>query len=135
MNRLIEEHRAEDAQRFGVATIETVNIVENFCSMHLGVNLRKAFLTGIDCKDTSHACDDPFRKYHRVDSLVHEFCNMFGRHGVPEYTCGVQSFPVFLTLMATNIESSRMKQYFEKCASISLDRQVGSRYFVTAGTL
>ena len=54
---------------------------------------------------------------------------MFGRHGVPEYTCGVQDF---LTLKATNIESSGMKQYFEKCASISLDRQVGSRYFVTA---
>ena len=74
LNRLIEEHRAEDAQRFGVATIETVNIVENFCLMHLGLNLRKAFLMGIDCKDTNHACDDPSRKNHRVDSLSSVNC-------------------------------------------------------------
>ena len=43
LNRLIEEHRARDEKRFGTATLDSTQIVENFCSMHLGVNLRKAF--------------------------------------------------------------------------------------------
>ena len=38
------------------------------------------------------------RKYHRVDTLVHEFCKLFGSTGVPEYTSGVLSFPDFLEL-------------------------------------
>lgn len=37
------------------------------------------------------------RKYHRVD-MVHEFCKLFGRTGVPEYASGVVSFPDFLEL-------------------------------------
>ena len=36
------------------------------------------------------------RKYHPVDTLVHEFAKLFGKHGVPGYTCGVQSFSDFL---------------------------------------
>ena len=47
LNKLIEEHRARDEKIFGAATLETTKIIENFCSMHLGVNLRKAFLGGM----------------------------------------------------------------------------------------
>lgn len=99
LNKLIEERRDQDAETFGIATAATVDIVQNFCSMHLGVNLRKAFLSGLD---TSESSADQSRKYHRVDSLVHEFCKLFGQHGTPEYTCGVQSFPDFLELMRTD---------------------------------
>ena len=84
LNRLVEERRQEDAQRFGVATAETIGIIENFCSMHLGVNLRKAFLSGMEGTNDS---GDTSRKYYQVDSFVHEYCKLFGQHGVPEYTC------------------------------------------------
>ncbi len=131
VNKLIEERREEDARTFGVATAETVDIIENFCSMHLGVNLRKAFLSGMDDCSASDTTD-ALRKYHQVDSFVHEFCKLFGQHGTPEYTCGVQSFPDFLQLMVTNPTSADKIKYFKDCATIKLDRQVGSRYFVTA---
>ena len=31
-----------------------------------------------------------------VDTLVHEFCKLLGKHGVPEYGLGGLSFPDFL---------------------------------------
>ena len=61
---LIEEFREKDELRFGAATLSTVEIVESFCSMHFGVNLRKAFLDGIVQEDVS---TDSARKYHPVD--------------------------------------------------------------------
>jgi len=54
--------------------------------------------------------------------------SVFGVHGVPEYTCGVQSFPDFLELMAPDDSSG----YLRDCTQVTLDRQVGSRYFVSA---
>ena len=65
--------------------------------MHLGVNLRKAFLSGVMEPD-DEAEELGERKYHRVDTLVHDFCKLFGRTGVPEYASGVVSFPYFLEL-------------------------------------
>lgn len=49
--------------------------------MHLGVNLRKVFLSGT--LEPDEAEEPGERKYHRVDTLVHEFCKLFGRTGVP----------------------------------------------------
>ena len=34
VNKLIEEHRQADEETFGLATFETLDIVETFCSMH-----------------------------------------------------------------------------------------------------
>lgn len=51
VNKLIEDCREKDEERFGPANIETIDLVETFCSMHLGINLRKAFLYGIDRMD------------------------------------------------------------------------------------
>ena len=62
--------------------------------MHLGVNLRKAFFIGILESDNEDVGPGE-RKYHKVDSLVHEFCKVFGTTGVPEYASGVVSFPDF----------------------------------------
>jgi len=42
------------------------------------------------------------REHHSVDTLVHEFCKLFGHCGVPEYACGVLSFPDFLSLMVAD---------------------------------
>lgn len=93
LNKLIDDYREKDEQRFGAATLETVAIVESFCSMHLGINLRKAFLTGIISEDS---VTDSGRKYHPVDKFVHEF---FGKNGTPEYGSGACAFPDFLKLM------------------------------------
>ena len=43
MNKLIEEKRHSDQERFGPAmcTAEMLDLIETFCSMQLGVNLRK----------------------------------------------------------------------------------------------
>ena len=74
LNKLIEECREADEKVFGPATLQTVDLIENFCAMHLGVNLRKAFLGGIVCDDASTNTSD--RQHHPVDTLVHEFCNL-----------------------------------------------------------
>ena len=97
--------------------------------MHLGINLRKAFLSGLVQENTSSSD----RQHYQVDILVHEFCKVFGRHGVPEYGSGVLAFQDFLAIMSTDSSlSTEMKEYYCCCASITLERQVGSRYFVTA---
>lgn len=98
-----------------------IELVENFCCMHLGVNLRRAFF--------KTSTDKP-----SPDVLVHEFCKLLGKHGgkhgVPEYGHGVVTFPDFLQLMCSSSNPSRV--YYEQCAKVRLDRQIGSRYFVTA---
>jgi hypothetical protein len=126
LNKLIEENRKSDEERFGPATctVETLDLIETFCSMHLGVNLRKAFLSG-----TMETEQD--ERYHRVDTFVHEFCKLFGKTGGPEYACGVHSFPDFLKLrMSTTKDEERA--YYQACSNVNLHRQVGSRYFVSA---
>ena len=132
MNKLIEKCRQEDEEKFGCATVETVDLIETFCSMHLGVNLRKAFLNGLVTDNEADGTND--RKYHQVDVFVHEFCKLFGKHGVPEYTSGVVSFPDFLELMkaADSSLSEVDRIYYQSCISVGLHRQVGSRYFVSA---
>ena len=123
LNKLIEERRLADEEQFGpaVCTTETLYLIETFCSMHLGVNLRKAFLSGTDVDE----------RHHRVDVFVHEFCKLFGRTGVPEYACGVLSFPDFMQLKVSITEDEE-RTYYEACLKVNLHRQVGSRYFVSA---
>ena len=99
-------------------------LIENFCSMHLGVNLRKAFLNGLK----HDASQD---RQHPLDVLVHEFCKTLGQHGVPEYGCGA-NFLDFLTLMSKNADTAELRTYYQKCSIIRLERQVGNRYFVSA---
>ena len=131
LNKLIEEQRKRDEEKFGPATIETIDLIETFCSMHLGVNLRKAFLSGtMECDDE---VEEHEQKYHRVDTLVHEFCKLFGTTGVPEYTSGMLSFPDFLELKTSSCGNEDCAyRYIKTCSEIHLHRQVGSRYFVSA---
>ena len=44
--KFLQDKREKDENQFGPACQNAVEIVENFCYMHLGVNLRKAFLKG-----------------------------------------------------------------------------------------
>ena len=136
MNKLIDICRQEDEEKYGTSTAisDTIDLVQNFCSMHLGINLRKAFLSGLMPHDDDNTDKPAGRKHLSVDVLVHEFCKLFGRHGVPEYTCGVVSFPDFLNLMINDdsVRGDKDQAYYRLCSSITLYRQVGSRYFVSA---
>ena len=132
LNKLIEQQKEADHKEFGSATHEAISIVENFCAMHLGTNLRKAFLDGIRGAHNQPS-ENGQRDYHTVDVLVHEFCKLFGKHGVPEYGCGMLTFPDFLALKLEDSSlNSNSQTYYSSCASTTLERQVGSRYFVSA---
>ncbi len=43
LNALVEKCRREDEFKFGAPQIKAFDLIENFCLMHLGINLRKAF--------------------------------------------------------------------------------------------
>lgn len=127
LNQLIDDCRQKDEETYGPATVNTstIDLIETFCAMHLGINLRKAFLSGFSEYNES-------KKQHNVDVLVHEFAKLFGKHGAPEYALGV-SFSDFLTLMMVNNEFDLSEDdlaYYHTCSIIN--RQVGSHYFVSA---
>ena len=109
LNKLIAERKASDEEKFGpaVCTSETLDLIETFCSTHLGVNFRKAFLRGT----TETEAD---MRYHRVDTLVHKFCKLFARTGGPEYASGVLSFPDFLELQVSQTENEE-QAYYQAC--------------------
>ena len=107
MNKLIQVRRDEDEKRFGPATTDTVELVETFCAMHLGANLRKAFLNGLE---TDSVAASP-RKQTSVDQFVHEFCKLLGSCGVPQYACGAQAFPDFLALMLLSSDTESAEYY------------------------
>ena len=116
-----------DRKRFGQAGPEALDIVENFCAMHLGCNLRKAFLS------ENNVSPSGTREYHSVDVFVHEFCKLFGCYGVPEYAYGATKFIDFLNIMSVDPSlGTKVTSYYKSCTDVVLDRQIGSRYFVTA---
>ena len=131
----MQDKRKEDEEQFGPLNQNAVEVVENFCYMHLGINLRKAFLKGAKDflqSDSSYTEGASSREQHQVDTMVHEFCKLFGKHGVPEYGCGTLAFPDFLELKIQENTSPEMVSYYQLCLKMSLERQIGSRYFVTA---
>ena len=130
-NKLLEEQRRKDEEKFGAMCPDAIELVENFCCMHLGVNLRKAFLDGIRSLTSPDSTSSPQQhERHPTDTLVHEFCKLLGKHGVPEYGLGVLAFPDFLKERCSS--DCERASYYQLCTKVRLDRQVGSRYFVTA---
>lgn len=99
--------------------------------MHLGIILRKAFLSGLKTADIVLSEGDCDRQQHPIDVLVHEFCKAFGGQGVPEYGCG-RSFSDFLSLMCKQTDTAELCTYYHQCCAVRLERQIGNRYFVTA---
>ena len=131
--KLVEEKRSEDEQKFGPAKCEGFDLVTNSFTMHLGINLRKAFLCGAKNPNEDSDSFNCVREYHPTDTLVHEFCKLFRRQGTPEYGCGGQTFPNFLQIMCNDPDlSAELSQYYLTCSKLRLERQVGNRYFVTA---
>ena len=136
LNKLLEERRVQDRDRFGEPSSEnpTTHLVQNFCGMHLGVNLRKAQNAGVRqfYKEATEDTESSFRDYEPGDRFVHEFCKVFGKHGTPEYGHGVLDFPDFLRIQAEKYGNADRETKYKQAATIKLQRQVGSRYFVTA---
>lgn len=128
-NKLLQDQKKKDEEKFGTMCPGAMELVENFCCMHLGVNLRKAFLDGMKAVANGDSNDSQQREHHKSDTFVHEFCKLLGQHGVPEYGHGNLAFPDFLEERST---SSEKASYYQTCLRVKLDRQVGSRYFVTA---
>ena len=62
---------------------------------------------------------------------MHEFCKLFGKHGTPEYGCGGVTFPDFLALKSSD-SGDEASAYYQSCVNVTLERQVGNRYFVSA---
>ena len=94
-NKLVEQHMEADQEKFGSEFFDAIGeIVENFCAMHLGCNLRKAFLNGLEVV-SDQVCVSTGREYHQVDTFVHEFYKLFGQHGTPVYGHGFLTFPIF----------------------------------------
>ena len=124
-NRIAQELKEKDAVEFGdTPTTEGTDIVSTFCAMHLGINLRHAFMQG---SDNIEANGGRFE----TDVIVYEFCKLFGSKGTNECGHGVMTFPDFIEVQA-NIETESRKNYYELCKKVHLTRQVGSRYFVSA---
>lgn len=126
-NKLVQEQRDNDERRFGAVCPEAIELVENFCCMHLGVNLRKAFLEGVKSVTSTMNSSDSSqqREYHSTDVLVHEYCKLLGKNGVPEYGLGTLAFPDFLE--ESCISGSEKASYYQLCSKVMLDRQVGSQ--------
>lgn len=95
--------------------------------MHLGCNLRKVFIS------RTNVSLGGFREYYSVDVFVHEFCKLFGHYGVPEYAYDATKFLKFLNIMSVDTSlNAKVASYYKSCTNVVLDRQIGSRYFVTA---
>lgn len=107
--------------------ISNIELVENFCCMHLGINLRKAFLEGVKSVTSTMNSSDSSqqREYHSTDVLVHEYCKLLGKNGVPEYGLGTFSFPDFLE--ESCISGSEKASYYQLCSKVMLDRRLSRK--------
>lgn len=66
-----------------------------------------------------------------IDLFVHELVKLFGHLGTPEYCHGSSTFRVFLEHKVRE-SSEDDKEYYLSAQKVVLERQVGSRYYVTS---
>lgn len=131
-NKLIEMHKEEDDKKFGQCT-GGMELITNFCAMHLGANLRKSFISGIHkLSESDKGNADREREHNQTDNFIHEFTKLFGQHGVPEYCVGVLQLRDYIQLQLEQEKDPEKISYYQECESITFERQVGSRYFVSA---
>ena len=74
---------------------------------------------------------DKEREHNQTDNFIHKFTKLFSQHGVPEYCVGVLQLSDYIQLQLEQ-EKDPEKIYYQECESITFERQVGSRYFVSA---
>ena len=124
VNKLIEEQRESDEEKFGPATIKTIDLIETFCSMHLGVNLRKAFLNG-----TMEFDESPMNG--STIGLIPWYTNFANYLGVLVFQNILLGCFLSLELRVSTCNDEDCA-YLQACSKVHLHRQVGSRYFVSA---
>ena len=110
-NKLLQEKIKENGK--------SGNLINNKCSMHLGVNLRVAQNAGINKPGLPN-----------IDTVVHQTAKLVGHLSPYELGHGHLTFPEFLEQQSQ--ESHSPNNYYTTCSQVKLDRQVGSRYHVTA---
>ena len=87
----------------------------------LGVNLRMAQVNGFN----------KIAPGNSIDSVVHAICKLLGHLGSnPEYGKGVVTFPAALEDVGDTDEER--SEALKEALGVRLDRQVGSRYFITS---
>ena len=129
-NKLVEERVQQERVQHGSSTQEGKHVLELFCGMHLGVNLRSAQLQGLTDYINGESTG--------VDRIVHSTCKLLGHLGTnPEYGQGVQGFPEYIKTLidaSTAIGDTESEDIVSLKAALGvrMERQVGSRYFVTA---
>ena len=127
---MVTESETVEAERDtaeGVATErDAEKVLKLFCGMHLGVNLQDAQVKALSGSPPS------------VDSIVHSACKLLGHLATnPEYGRGVQAFPEYIKALLEEAEAvgdtdSDDAQVLKAALGVRMERQVGSRYFVTA---
>ena len=126
-NKLIEMHKEEDEKKFGQST-GGMELITNFCAMHLGANLRKSFISGIHKLSQSDK-DSAEREHNQTDNFI---TKLFGQHGVPEYCLGVLQLRDYIQLQLEQANDPEKIPYYQECKSVTFERQVGICYFVSA---
>ena len=83
---------------------------------------KKAFLDGLNTEEGKEGL--------QLEAFIYKFTKLLGTHGVPEYGLGVVKFSDFLQIQIKKANSNAV--YYQNCQAVTLDRQIGSRYFVSA---
>lgn len=122
--RIIKECRQNDEEKFGSATVETIGLIETFCSMHLGVTLRKAFLSGTMMRLRSLVKGNTIEWIPWYMSFVNCSGELVFQNMLQVY------FPSQILLKASTSDDDE-RAYYQTCSKVRLHRQVGSRYFAT----
>ena len=126
---MVTESETVEAERDtaeGVVTERDAEVLKLFCGMHLGVNLWDAQVKALSGSPPS------------VDSIVHSACKLLGHLATnPEYGRGVQAFPEYIKAFLEEAEAvgdtdTDDAQVLKAALGVRMERQVGSRYFVTA---
>ena len=118
-NKLIEMHKEEDETKFGQST-GGMELIANFCAMHLGANLRKSFISGIHKLSESDK-DSTEREHNQTDHFIHEFTKLFGQHGVPEYCVGVLQLRDYIQLQLEQANDPEKISYYQECKSVTIE--------------
>ena len=135
-NRVVKDKLEEESAMNGESDPNhgpspSFNILEAYCGMHVGVNLRAAEVKGLNrhIKETGSPSVG-------VDLVVHSACKLLGHLGTnPEYGKGVVGFPEFLQAALENAQIGANAEDIDAiraAINVRLERQVGSRYFVTS---
>ena len=129
-NKLVQEKieaEQKDSVHATIPTNDTKNLLQLFCGMHLGVNLR--------AKATSELLSG---RSVGADSVVHATCKLLCHLGTnPEYGRGVQAFPEYVQCLMEEADAiddidENVVTSLKSALGVRLCRQVASRYFVTA---